>query len=536
MRAFVVFLFLCYTIIGFAQIHPPQLVIQLVIDQLRGDLLERHKDKFGAKGFNYLLSHGINYANTHHPHAHTVTCVGHATIATGSFPNLHGIIGNHWFDRESKKTVNCVEDKKSAILINYRTKKNMPGRSPLHLMVSTLSDEIILAQRGRAFSVSFKDRAAITLAGHAGKAFWFDRKNGGFITSHYYYNAYPQWVSRWNTQYKAAPLSWYLTRPTKNYYFISAPMVKNPFLEFNLTFPHHADPSSQNYYKFLKMSPIADELTVDFALSLLKNERLGQSKKHTDYLAISFSAVDAIGHQFGPNSLESEDNLLRLDNTIAKLLQAIEDSIGLDNTLIVLTADHGVSDGPSYLTSHHLGEEPLAGLSEIKQVIREALVKQFSLPPNTLENVSPPFIYFNHDIIAHSPVSLTQVNNYMAKVLREIPGGYFVYSLSSKIEQDWLGRKVARMVFAKRTGDLYLIPPSHQTLENAPFQRVSHGSPWTYDSYVPLLFVHPYFKKQTISRAVNTTAIAPTLAAILAIKGPSAAVGPILSEVFEHFR
>jgi predicted AlkP superfamily pyrophosphatase or phosphodiesterase len=527
-------LFLCSGLL-FASVKPPRLVVQIVVDQLRGDLINLYRNEFGTDGFNYLLAHGLDYHNTHHPHASTVTCVGHATIATGSYPALHGIINNHWYDRKTGLTPYCVFDPLSAILPTPRSKKVLPGRSPKYLVASTLSDELVLAQAGRAFAVSLKDRAAITLAGHAGKAFWFDKLNGGFITSQHYYSTYPQWVNAWNKQYKPTKLTWNLSRPIESYHFANAPRFMNRFPAFGQQFKHPLGaPKSGKYYKYLSMSPFADEITADFAIHLLTQENLGKEKNKTDYLAISFSAVDAVGHQFGPNSLESEDNLLRLDKTLAKLLAAIDSQAGLDNTLIILTADHGVTDSPTYLARHKMTEPPSPNFPEIRKIIEETLAKRFNLPANSLEAVMPPYIYLNHQLLGERQLSIKEVSSYLADVLTQQPSIYKVYPMPlEKAELDWVAVKVSKMNYPERSGDLYMVPLPYEAFDRKNKQRVSHGTPWLYDSYVPLLFVNPGFKAQRIFKPVSTTDIAPTLAAVLMLKSPSAAVGQPLKEVLE---
>lgn len=527
---------LTFSSVLLANPKPPKLVVQLVVDQLRGDLIEKYHHEFGANGFNYLLGHGLDYHNAHHPHANTVTCAGHATIATGSYPALHGIVDNEWYDRKTGRNRYCVADEKSTILPTSRTQKTLEGRSPRNLAASTLSDELVLAQTGRAFAVSLKDRSAITLAGHAGKAFWFDKENGGFVTSQHYYSAYPQWVIEWNNHYKPKDETWNLSQQANHYHFAKAPRFINRFPGFGQEFPHHLGaPDSSEYYKFLSMSPLADELTADFAITLLTKENLGKSNGKTDYLAISFSAVDAIGHQFGPNSLESEDNLLRLDKTLAKLFAALEQQVGLQNTLIVLTADHGVSDSLTYLAAHHVNENHSLEITQLQKKIEETLAKRYQLPPNSLQAVSLPYIYLNHQIINEHQLSISEVSHYLADVLRQQQDIFQVYPLPLvNVERDWLSAKVDKMAFPKRSGDLYLVPPPYQASADKNEQRGSHGTPWQYDSYVPLLFANPAFKAQRINHSVSTTDIAPTLAAVLAVKLPSAAVGHPLSEVLHE--
>ncbi|VEG92353.1 alkaline phosphatase family protein [Legionella spiritensis] len=529
---------LCLTTIPLhAANPPPRLIVQLVVDQLRGDLLYQYQDKFGANGFNYLLNHSINYQNAHHPHAHTVTCVGHATIATGSYPMLHGVVANDWFDPMQGKSTYCMADRNSKILPIHPSDKDSEGRSPAHLLASTLSDELILAKRGRAFGVSFKDRAAITMAGHAGKAFWFDKHNGGFITSNYYYQHYPQWVQKWNQGYQPANRTWALKNPARDYNYADAPRFEHRFPGFGQKFPHHlGEPSTPKYLKYLSMTPFADELTTDFAIELLRAEQLGAVPGKTDYLSISFSATDAIGHQFGPNSLESEDNLLRLDETIARLLAVIDQQVGLANTLVILTADHGVSDSTVYLAAHHLYENHSLKEQKLRHVLDAALGQHFQLPADAVRHIELPYVYLNHQIIKEHQLSVGTVTTYLVEILRQLPGVFQAYPMPlAATEHDWLSAKVDKMAFPGRSGDLYIVPPPYQALADKSEQRTSHGTPWNYDSYVPLLFVHPGIKPRRIAKPAYTTDIASTLATILKIKAPSANVGQPLPEVTNHF-
>ncbi|KTD03341.1 alkaline phosphatase family protein [Fluoribacter gormanii] len=521
----------------YAQIHQPKLVVQLVIDQLRGDLIFQHQQQFGNGGFNYLLSHAIDYHNTHHPHANTTTCAGHATVATGSFPALHGIVNNEWYDRKSRQMVYCMEDLKTNILQTSHTRIAIPGRSPKNLYVSTLSDEVVLSQKGRVFGVSLKDRSAIALAGHAGKAFWFDTTNGGFITSTYYYKQYPQWVKNWNKNYHPQDYDWHLSRSKSEYQNANSPVFHHEDELFGQTFPHHITQApSPEYFKSLSRTPKADQLTADFAEQLLTKERLGQSSGKTDYLGISFSGVDAIGHQFGPNSLESEDNLLELDKTLAHLFAVIDKQVGLNNTLIVLTADHGVNDGPTYLKAHHMDEINPINIPQMEQYIRASLKSRYALPEQTLMSITPPYIYLNHKVINKHKIELNEVKRYIAHALTLQPGIFKAYALPiTDIEKDWLSAKVNKMYFPNRSGDIYLIQPPNQSYGTKGKDRVAHGSPWQYDSFVPLLFVHPDFKAQRIFRTTYTTDIAPTLSAVLMIKNPSAATGHPLQEVLSAF-
>jgi predicted AlkP superfamily pyrophosphatase or phosphodiesterase len=521
-----------------ANSQQPKLIVQIVVDQLRGDLIRQHQSQFGTSGFNYLLNHGLDFHNAHHPHANTTTCAGHATIATGAYPSLHGIIANDWYDRKSNKLIYCMEDLTTRVLPTSHTRITIPGRSPHNLKASTISDEIILARKGKAFGVSLKDRSAITLAGHAGKAFWFDKMNGGFVTADYYYSNYPQWVQNWNKNYNPQPFTWNLSHPKDFYQNANTPVFAQKESPFGKTFPHQvSNPPSEEYFKFLADTPKADELTANFAEQLLVEEQLGLSDNQTDYLGISFSAVDVIGHQFSPNSLEAEENLLMLDQTLAHFLALINKQVGLDNTLIILTADHGVSGSPAYLKAHHIPEiKPIDKLAA-EQNIQAALTKRYQLPKQTLLFFNPPYVYLNHQIINDHHLNLNDVKQFVSETLNHEAGVFEAYPLPvTSMQEDWITSKVNRMAYPGRAGDVYMVSPPYQTYGTKNEVRIAHGSPWQYDSYVPLLFVHPSFKAQVISRPVYTTDIAATLAALLLIKSPSAAVGTPLVEVLDSFQ
>lgn len=518
-------------------LKPPKLIVLIVVDQLRGDLIHRYQSQFNKDGFNYLLSHSLNFYNAHHPHANTTTCAGHATIATGSYPAFHGIIDNDWYDRTTNKYIYCMEDLSVHQVATPHTKHPLAGHSARNLQASTISDEIILSKRGKAYAVSFKDRAAIALAGHAGKAFWFDKTNGGFVTSSYYYSAYPQWVNQWNKKYQPQNFTWELSQEKSKYYNAQTPIAAQQSNGFGQSFPHQvAHAPSEPYFYLLSKTPKADQLTADFTEQLLIEEHLGTRRDQTDYLGISFSATDVIGHQFGPNSLESEDNLLQLDKTLAHLLKTIDKQVGLEHSLIILTGDHGIGDGPAYLKKHHIKEAAPLNVKTASKHVISFLSQRYSLPKETLMALSPPYVYLNHQIIKEHKLNLISVSQNLAEFLNHEPGVFKAYTLPvTNNEKTWLSAKVERMAYPNRAGDIYIVTPLFQSKGDHGEGSLAHGSPWQYDSYVPLLFVNPNFKSQQISRPVYTTDIAMTLSTLLMIKPPSAALGTPLEEVLRQY-
>ena len=329
----------------------PALILQITVDALRGDLPVRYQHELGRGGFRYLMEQGIHYQNAHYAHANSETIVGHASLATGTTPAAHGMVGNIWFDRDLGRTVYNIEDPDYVLLTAGATVDTsteidptqrvakVEGRSPRAIIPSTFADELSTATQGRArvFAVSIKDRGAVSMAGHTGKAFWFSKATGEFVTSSYYYNRYPAWVEAFNAKQPAlayADTAWQLLNERGSYLF--AELDDQPFEidfpGFGRTFPHPYGESDDRYTTTrLTLGPAGDRLTLDFARALIVEEALGRDDV-TDYLAISFSSNDYVSHLFAPSSLEHEDNFLLRQISLHQLPQQTGDDNG-DNAL-----------------------------------------------------------------------------------------------------------------------------------------------------------------------------------------------------------
>ena len=536
----------------------PKLVLQITVDQLRGDMPERYLARMGKGGFKYLLNEGVVYKDAHHNPANTETIVGHATLATGALPAVHGMIGNVWFDDKLQRLVYNVEDSRYPLLsadagVNQKTEidptqrtAKSSGRSPSNIQVSTFSDELMIASNGKAkvFGVSVKDRGAISMAGHMGKAFWFSKNSGEFVTSSYYYDNYPEWVLNWNAAKpteKYHQASWQLMQAQKNYVF--AKQDEQPWETklpgFGRTFPHQYGEMSNGYFNtFLTLSPAGDELTLDFAKAIVNNEQLGQDDI-TDYLSVSFSSTDYVSHMFGPSSLEAEDNMLRLDKTIAKLLSFIDKKVGLDNTLIVLSADHGAAEAPAYLSTLGMKTKVVAPKTWDKSPGMKALKRQFGFDKALIKSYFHPYIYLDRDLIARRKLSLKQVQKAVAMEVEKFDGVALAVT-SSDIEsgntpQNYLHTLVVNNHSKNRSGDIYIVLEAHRFVADMEGLTVAttHGSPWGYDTFVPLIFAGFNIDDDIVYDRVSTTDIAVTLSAILGIKAPSGAQGKILSKVLD---
>ncbi|MHC4750921.1 MAG: alkaline phosphatase family protein [Planctomycetota bacterium] len=529
-----------------------KLVLQITVDGLRGDLLERYGNGFGEGGFRYLLKNGIVYTNAHYQHANTETIVGHTILATGAFPSVHGMVGNVWFDDETGELSYNIEDAKSPILPTRETVSKSEqvdpaqklsraqGRSPSVILAATFSDTLAAYYGGRSkiFGVSGKDRGAVSMAGHVGKAFWYSTNNGDFVTSTYYYKAYPQWASKWNEKLKAkeyAGKSWELLNDASTY--LLGGQDDRPY-EIDLkgygrVFPHPFGKSDHPlFYTRLLVSPVGDQLTLDFSKTLIQNEKLGQDDM-PDYLSISFSAVDAINHFFGPSSLENEDVVCQLDRTLADLFQFIDKRVGLKNTLIVLSADHGMAEMPGYMTE--LGFE--AGRLYPDDVIRianEAGKQQFGVD-SLVRFFFRPSLYLDHAKIKAAKLDQVKVEQAIAAALTDSKGIALAVPRSGlpSMQTTPILAQIQRNYHPSRSGDIYVVQDPYWFMFNKGPVAAMHGSPWRYDAHVPIIFIGPKIKSQTIHRLVHPVDVAPTLAALLGITPPSCANGSPLKEVLK---
>jgi predicted AlkP superfamily pyrophosphatase or phosphodiesterase len=534
----------------------PRLILQITVDQLRGDLPTRYFDRFGEGGLRYLLETGIVYNNAHHAHANTETIVGHATLATGAHPSAHGMIGNIWFDRNTGVTTYNIEDPDYRLLSKNSgvdadteidpTQKaaTSDGRSPAAILTSTFSDELssLTAGKAKIFGVSVKDRGAVSLAGHTGKAFWFSKATSEFVTSSYYYDAYPQWVVDWNARklpQKYSGTAWELMHQKETYLFGDRDDQKWEFElgDYGRTFPHPFSTTDNKYFTtFLTVSPAGDELTSEFAKSVITEEGLGDNEV-TDFLAVSFSATDYIGHFFGPSSLESEDNILRLDRTLADLFAFVDKKIGLDKTLIVLSADHGAPEAPGYLESLGIPASYVSPKTWEKETAVERIKKTFGIKGKMIQGYNHPYLYLTNDVINNSEIDLFALEAAVAKELLAFPGvSYAVPSTALEkgtVPNNLLTRAILNNYNASRSGNVYVVFKPGWFINDLDGLSVAvvHGSPWRYDTFVPIIFAGSGIKPKMVSRRVHTVDVAITLATIVGAKPPSGAAGDVLLEV-----
>jgi len=534
----------------------PKLILQITVDQLRGDLPTRYYDRLGKGGLRYLLDKGVVYNNAHHAHANTETIVGHVTLATGAQPSEHGMIGNIWFDRSTGVTTYNIEDANYKLLtegadIDASTEidptqkaASSDGRSPASILTTTFSDELssLTAGKAKVFGISVKDRGAVSMAGHSGKAFWFSKSTNEFVTSSYYYDKYPQWVVDWNAKKLPEQYSgkaWELMHPVDTYLFADRDDQEWEFdlAGYGRTFPHQFDTPDNKYYStYLTVSPAGDELTLEFAKAAIDAEQIGEDDI-TDFLGVSFSATDYIGHFFGTSSLESEDNILRLDRTLANLFAFIDEKIGLKNTLIVLSADHGAPEAPGYLESMGIPTGYVSPDTWDKQPAIDRIKKKFGIKGKLIEGYDHPYIYLSNEVIGNSKIDLLALETAIVDELVRFPGVSTAVSSSALargvVADNYLTRAMSNNYHPRRSGNVYVVFEPGWFINNLDGLSVAvvHGSPWPYDTFVPIIFAGHKLKPQTVSRRVHTVDVAPTLANIVGAKPPSGASGEVLLEV-----
>ena len=509
------------TMAGTAVDYPrrPKLVVIIVIDQFRYDYLVRFRQQFGPDGFKGLMSTGACFADCRYHHANTATGPGHATLLTGAYPNLHGIIGNEWYDRSLHRTVNCVEDPATKLVGEPEGTSEAPAFSPHYLIGSTLGDELRAASDfgSKVVAISLKDRSAILPGGHsASAAYWYDTRTGRFVTSTYYIPALPAWAAEFNQN-----------SPVKNYCgkkWLPLPESGNGavFGEFKGSDEPCPGPK---FLSWLDNTPFMSEIELAFVEKAIKGERLGQ-RGDTDLLTVSLSENDYIGHAYGPYSPQVADVTLRTDQILASLFGYLDKLVGLNNVWIALSADHGVSPNPEFIDSHHLGSG-LAQPALIRKTIEEAMVAAFG-PGSWVAAMAGPFIYLDSDALKSHRIQASQAEEVAATAAASSPGVTAAFTrtqiLSGSLPSSPLAEAVANSYHSSRGGDVVVVldPYAPATFST---RTTTHGTPWNYDSQVPLLLWGSVFKPGIYFTPCQPIDLAATLAAVLGLTQPSGSQG-----------
>jgi predicted AlkP superfamily pyrophosphatase or phosphodiesterase len=504
----------------------PKLVVVLVIDQFRYDYLTRFRPLFSRGGFNLLLDGGAVFTDCRYDYATTVTGPGHATLLTGTYSNLHGIIGNDWYDRAQHRQVYCVEDLSTRTVASRAGASATPGFSPRKLIGSTLGDELRATTdfRSKVVAISLKDLAAVLMGGHSPTAaYWYDSGSGRFVTSTYYAPALPAWVDEFNQHTPAKPYcggKWQALAETPG-------ASGKVFEQFK---PGLDEPCPDpKFLGWLNETPFMNQIELAFASEAVRNEHLGQGPE-TDLLAISLSVNDYIGHEFGPYSPEVADTTLRTDRYLAAFFADLDKLVKLENISITLSADHGVAPNPAFILEHKLGPgnaQPAA----IRSAAEKALTEAFG-PGPWVEDADEFYLYLNHEALKKRNLPESKAEEIAAQAAASLPEVAAAFTrtqfLTGSLPNSPLARKAANSFNPKRSGDVFLVlmpyavPVSGQT-------GTSHGTPWNYDAQVPLIFWGSAFKPGFYATPCQPIDLAATLAAVLGLTQPSGAEGTPLA-------
>jgi hypothetical protein len=494
----------------------PKLVVAIIVDQFRYDYLTRFRSDYHG-GFDQFLTQGADFTNAFYQQVPTVTAVGHSIFMSGAMPAVSGIISNNWYDRDEGKIVTSVCDWDQKQVGGGHGESEGPRctdadpASPKRLLVSTLGDELRTASpQSKVVGVSIKARGAILPSGHrAAGAYWFDDETGNFITSTFYMKDLPKWADAFNQQKLAAQ---YVDRKWEAF----------PKWSF------HAPVGSKLPYLNIPASPWGNELIEGFAEAALQGEQLGQ-RGVTDLLTVSFSSNDYVGHRTGPDAPEVRDMAIRTDQLLAKLFKRINETVGMKNTVVVLSADHGVSSAPTQAAADKMPGGYLH--ADLEDAVTSALNKKFGKGDWLIPGAGETALYFNYD--AFKTAKREEILGVARDAILAVPQLHVtrVYTreqMDNGVEGDFIARAEMNGYYPRRSGDLFLIyepgyiPGSSGT---------SHFSPYAYDRHVPILFMGPGIKPGRYNETIAPNDIAPTLATMLSIQTPSGSSGRVLTEM-----
>jgi predicted AlkP superfamily pyrophosphatase or phosphodiesterase len=515
----------------------PKLIVGIVVDQMRWDFLYRYSEKYSSGGFARLLREGYSCANTHINYSPTYTACGHTCIYTGSVPSVHGITGNDWYDLEEGKKVYCTED----TTMNTIGSGSKAGKmSPHRMLVTTVTDELRLATnfQSKAIGIALKDRGAILPAGHsANAAYFYDGSTGGWITSSYYMKELPTWVKTFNDQKladKYVSQNWNTLLPVAQYFesHDDDKHFESPFKnETKPVFEHKVSELKTPSLDIIRITPYGNTLTLDFAKAAIESEKLGKGK-YTDFLAVSLSSTDYIGHQFGPNSVEVEDCYLRLDKDFSTFFSYLDNAIGKGNYVLFLTADHGAAHVPDFMKEKKIP----GGVFPIETVLPQlesALKEKYGEGP-WIVNYENMQLYLNNKRLTEKKVNRDEFKQTIISFLLQHDGIAKVLdleNLNDELVEASMKSAIANGFYPKRSGEIYVL---HEPgwFEGMP-KGTTHGSIYPYDTHIPLVWMGWNIKPGENHSQIYMTDIAPTIAAMLHIQEPNGCVGKVIEGIFK---
>ncbi|MEQ8473172.1 MAG: alkaline phosphatase family protein [Marinoscillum sp.] len=542
MRTFLSSLLLVTTFILSGQSNQPKLVVGIVVDQMRQDYLIRFYDNYGEGGFKRLMNDGFIARNNHYNYIPTNTAPGHASIYTGTTPRYHGIISNDWYSRVVDRSVYCVGDTLS---------KNVGGSepsgfiSPRNLLVNTITDELKLSTnfRSKVVGVSIKDRGAVLPAGHTPDgAYWYDSRTGEFMTSDFYMDALPKWVVDFNNRKlvdKYSNQKWTTSLPLDQYTQSTednSPYERGFKGKDTPTFPYDIEELrlQNGPYGLIRTTPFGNTLVLDMAKAAIKGESLG-SDKIMDFLAVSLSSTDYIGHNFGPNSVEIQDTYIKLDQDLAAFLKHLDETIGKDQYTVFLTADHGVVSNPQFLVDHQL-PGGFTDNTEAKIIFTEFIKEKFDNQEYIL-NVSNDQIFLDRELISANGDNLEKIQRMLVEAAMQVDEVSEAFTASDMARFDYsdpMRLSLQNGFNTKLSGDVLVLKKVARLSDGYGNKGTSHGSGYTYDTHVPLLFYGAGVKKGSTTRKTYITDIVPTLSMLLNTSLPNGAVtGTPIEDLFK---
>jgi len=521
----------------------PKIIVGIVIDQMRQEYFYKFQDRYTEGGFKRLLEQGFVMKNGHYNYIPTYTGPGHASVYTGATPSTHGIISNNWYVRSLNRMIYCAED--STVNAVGGTASN--GKiSPRNMLSTTISDELRFStnKRSKTVAIAIKDRGASLPAGHTGDAYWFDSNTGEFMTSTYYYEELPQWVKSFNDKkltQKYLSQKWETLFPIETYVQSIADdnEFEGPFIGMEkAVFPYDlpALMGDNDNFGLISTTPFGNSLTLDMAYAAIEGEKLGKGDE-TDLLAVSFSSPDYIGHRFGPTSVELEDNYLRLDRDLEKFFNFLDKEYGKDGYLLFVTADHAVADIVDYMKSENIPAGNFNTRFVLTQLRGYCVIKYGE--GNWISNFANEQVYLNHDLINEKGLDLEQIQRDLAEFLLtpRFEGVKEVYTATDmrRMNYSYGHKHLLQMGYNhKASGDLLLI--LEPAWLSSSYRGTTHGTGYTYDTHVPIVFMGWGIKPGQSSRYVTVTDIAPTLSMLLNIRLPNGATGQPILEIVDEIQ
>lgn len=533
-------IFLIFLFVSFFNVHSqnrPKLVVGIVVDQMKMEYLYRFENDFSDNGFKRLLNDGYTFHNMHYNYMPTYTAPGHASIYTGTTPSIHGIVGNEWFSRKLGKEIYCTDDDSVTTLGDGKDKEGK--MSPKNLQSTTITDELRMATnfKGKVIGVSLKDRGAILPAGHfANWAFWYS-KTGAFISSTFYGSALPNWVTEFNQEKRFMPYiskGWDLFKPLVTYdeslpddnpYEGKLYNSEAPVFPYNLK-----EMYDKNDAGILRSTPFGNNLLADFAIKAIEKEELGKDEI-TDFLTVSFSSTDYVGHLLGPRSMELQDTYLRLDQTISDFLIYLDKTVGEGNYLVFLTADHAGAENVNFLKDNKLNVNNIEP-KEIRKALKNFSIDTFG--EDLILNYSSFNLYFNKEIIKSKGLELSKVKmafKDFLMTLEQVKRVYTEEEILASSGNDFYLNSIVNGFDVTQNGDLVVLDkPGYIEYQGT---GTSHGTPYSYDTHVPLIFYGWNIKKGESHDRKVITEIAPTLSQLLKIPFTNGTQSNVLEEVLK---